>query len=321
MRTLNALGLAVLDGRAPFAPRGARFEVLDERDVRDVLGGLVSVPRRRNTDPLAAWIDALAEVRLTLRDPAEVEASYDGEVEGLPEVFERYRSVLAARHAVDFDEQIVGAIEVLLAEPPVRAAAQRACRLLLVDEFQDLAPAHLLLVRLLASPELAVFGVGDDDQTIYGFSGATPEWLIRYPVALPRRRRPPARGELPLSARRRRRRRARCSPGTTSGSRRTIRAAPGRAMVPDELRVVLTDDTVGATADAVAAALASGADASRHRRAHPGQRHPRRPAGGAAPPRHRRPAGDRRAVARAHRCPLGPGVGPARRRTLPPRGR
>ena len=52
--------------------------------------------------------------------------------------------------------------------------------MLLVDEFQDLTPAHLLLVRLLAGPDGCVFGVGDDDQTIYGFNGADPQWLIEF---------------------------------------------------------------------------------------------------------------------------------------------
>ena len=81
---------------------------------------------------------------------------------------------------VDFDEQILGAIELLLTDPAARLTAQRACRLLLVDEFQDLTPAHLLLVRLLAAPAYEVFGVGDDDQTIYGYNGADPTWLIEY---------------------------------------------------------------------------------------------------------------------------------------------
>ena len=52
--------------------------------------------------------------------------------------------------------------------------------MMLVDEFQDLTPAHLLLVRLLSAPGGAVFGVGDDDQTIYGYNGADPAWLIDF---------------------------------------------------------------------------------------------------------------------------------------------
>ncbi len=84
------------------------------------------------------------------------------------------------RDLVDFDEQIYLAIEVLLAEPETRRHAQLVTRLLMIDEFQDLTPAHLLLIRLLAGPELEVFGVGDDDQTIYGYSGASPDWLIEF---------------------------------------------------------------------------------------------------------------------------------------------
>ena len=57
--------------------------------------------------------------------------------------------------------------------------------MLLVDEFQDLTPAHLLLVRLLAGPDACVFGVGDDDQTIYGFNGADPQWLIDFAQHFP----------------------------------------------------------------------------------------------------------------------------------------
>ena len=56
---------------------------------------------------------------------------------------------------------------------------------MLVDEFQDLTPAHLLLIRLLASPGGAVFGVGDDDQTIYGYNGADPAWLIDFADLFP----------------------------------------------------------------------------------------------------------------------------------------
>ena len=53
-------------------------------------------------------------------------------------------------------------------------------RVLLVDEFQDLTPAHVLMLRLLAAPALDVFGVGDDDQVIYGYAGADPDYLVRF---------------------------------------------------------------------------------------------------------------------------------------------
>ena len=187
VRTLNSLALAVCNGTGPFArpARHGRIEVIDEREVRDLLRGLVGerAPRRRRramTDPLAAWLEALSASRLGLRDPAGVERDYAPDVEGFTEVAPAYAEALEERGVVDFDHQIVRAIDVLLTDPAARAAARRVCGVLLVDEFQDLTPAHLLMIRLLAGPRAETFGVGDDDQTIYGYSGASPRWLIEY---------------------------------------------------------------------------------------------------------------------------------------------
>ena len=187
VRTLNSLALAVCNGTGPFArpARHGRVEVIGEREVRDLLHNLVGerAPRRRRkamTDPLAAWVEALSSSRLGLRDPAEVERDFAPDVDGFADVAPAYAEALEERGAVDFDHQIVRAIDVLLTDPTARAAARRACGVLLVDEFQDLTPAHLLMIRLLASPRAEVFGVGDDDQTIYGYSGASPRWLIEF---------------------------------------------------------------------------------------------------------------------------------------------
>jgi DNA helicase II / ATP-dependent DNA helicase PcrA len=185
VRTLNAIALAIVNGSPPFAPRPLTLRTIDEGEVRRIIASLVSMPRRRNADPIAPWIEALGLVRLGLRSPQEVEALYDGEVDGFAAVYPRYRDELARARCVDFDEQVHLALEVLLTDPTARHAAQRANRLLLVDEFQDLTPAHLLLVRLLAGADGAVFGVGDDDQTIYGYNGADPAWLIDFATLFP----------------------------------------------------------------------------------------------------------------------------------------
>lgn len=179
VRTLNSLGLAILSGSGRFGS-GRSVQTIDEPGVRRILEELVSFPRRANTDPAAAWIEALSSVRLGLKSPERVEAEFQGDVDGLVEVFDKYREALFERGVVDFDEHIYRAIEILLTNPKVREEARLACRVMLVDEFQDLTPAHVLLVRLLSGPAGAVFGVGDDDQTIYGYAGASPGWLIDY---------------------------------------------------------------------------------------------------------------------------------------------
>ncbi|HEX9992391.1 MAG TPA: ATP-dependent DNA helicase UvrD2 [Acidimicrobiales bacterium] len=174
-RTLNSLGLSVVA-----AANGRMPRVMDEREVRDLVASLVPLPRRRvNTDPLGPYVEALSLVRLGLRDPEDVEASRD-DVPGLAAAVEPFRAALAATGAVDFDEQVYGAVAALLGDGELRRRLQGTHRHLLVDEFQDLTPAHVLLLRLLSAPAFDVFGVGDDDQTVYSHAGADPAFLLDY---------------------------------------------------------------------------------------------------------------------------------------------
>ena len=293
IRTLNSLGLSILSGTGAFGGGNRPVRTLDEREVREILDRLVSFRRRANTDPAAAWIEALSAVRLGLHSPAEVEEQFNGELENLGGVFDDYRGELARLEAVDYDEQIYAALELLLSDPAVRKRARQRCRVVLVDEFQDLTPAHLLLIRTLAGPDGYVFGVGDDDQTIYGYADASPDWLIDF------KRFFPSAGEHALEVN------YRCPPGVvraagtllTHNRRRVIktirhRSAPGNgrpgeaeatspgegaqpqapgegaqpqapgeqsAAPPPSLAVKVTDDVVATTVEGVRAHLSSGA--------------------------------------------------------------
>ena len=187
VRTLNSLALAICNGSRPFARpfRHGRVDVIDEMGVRGRLDGLIKRRRRAMTDQLAPWLEALSASRLGLRDPAEVERDFQPDVPEFAAVAPRFVEELSADGLVDFDQQIIRAIEILLTDPAARAAARRVCGVLLVDEFQDLTSAHLLMIRLLAGPRADVFAVGDDDQTIYGYAGASPQWLIDFDKYFP----------------------------------------------------------------------------------------------------------------------------------------
>jgi len=257
-RTLNALALAIVTGAPPFAPTERTWRTIDERDVRRVLERFVQSPRRRNVDPLAPWLDALSAARLGLRHPDEVEAAYGGDVDGFAQVLPRYEEALDTAGQLDFDGQIVTAIRLLLADPATRAAAQRACRILLVDEFQDLTPAHILLVRLLAGPGTEIFGVGDDDQTIYGYNGADPSWLVDFERLVP------GAADHPLEVN------YRCPADVVAAADRLLRR--NRRRVPKTIRAAKADrsgmeavavaDPLAATIAAVRAALDAGAPAA-----------------------------------------------------------
>ncbi len=175
IRTLNSLGLWVcseLGGEGP-------LDVLDELHARGLVQEVFPVRRQANADTVAPYLDALSAVRLGLASPEQVERRFP-DASGLAEGFEAYREELRRRRLVDFDEQIYRAIEILLRDPEARSRAQRSCRRMLVDEFQDLTPAHLLLIRLLCAPGYDCFGVGDDDQVIYGYAGADPRFLVDF---------------------------------------------------------------------------------------------------------------------------------------------
>ena len=169
VRTVHALCLAICTAAAGAPPR-----ILTEHEALRLTAHLLG---RTRSSP--AHLAALSEVRLALRDPQEVEARR-GDVPGLTDLVPRYRRWLAAHGCLDFDEQVHRAVELLLTDPILRAQVRRTCVHLLVDEAQDLTPAFVLLVRLLAGPAQQVFAVGDDDQTIYGYAGASPRVLVDF---------------------------------------------------------------------------------------------------------------------------------------------
>ncbi|MFN0027046.1 MAG: ATP-dependent helicase [Acidimicrobiales bacterium] len=252
IRTLNSLALAIVNGSGPFLarPDGRSLATIDEFETRRILEKLVRYPRRAGTDPAAVWLEALAAVRLALRDPAHVEADFGGDIDGFAQVLPRYREELARRAVVDYDEQITAAIERLLREPEARRVARQACRLLLVDEFQDLAPAHLLLIRLLSAPTFDCFGVGDDDQTIYGYVGASPDWLVNFDRWFP------GAADHPLQIN------YRCPPAVVRAAAnlltrnrhrvpKEIHPDPGRADGADELRLQPVHDVAATTCEQV----------------------------------------------------------------------
>jgi DNA helicase II / ATP-dependent DNA helicase PcrA len=80
-----------------------------------------------------------------------------------------FAGMLAARGALDFDDLVVRAVDLLEQDEALRTRWQARFSHMAVDEFQDVDAAQLRLVRILAEPEQNLFVVGDDDQTIYAW--------------------------------------------------------------------------------------------------------------------------------------------------------
>ncbi|MGB0034429.1 MAG: UvrD-helicase domain-containing protein [Candidatus Acidiferrales bacterium] len=100
-------------------------------------------------------------------------------------VFQTYDEILRKASALDFDDLLLRAVELLKGHPDVRESWNARFQYLMVDEFQDTNAAQEELVRLLAGSRKNVCVVGDEDQSIYGWRGALAGSLKRFIEAFP----------------------------------------------------------------------------------------------------------------------------------------
>ena len=96
-----------------------------------------------------------------------------GRCEEIAHVFANVDKLLSAKNLGTFGHMISRTVRLLSSDPAILAEEQQRARFILIDEFQDSNVAQIRLARLLAGPEQNVFAVGDPDQAIYRFRGAT----------------------------------------------------------------------------------------------------------------------------------------------------
>lgn len=96
------------------------------------------------------------------------------------EIYVKYSELLQKSNAVDFDDIIMKTVFLLQGDAEVRQKYANLYRYISVDEFQDTNEAQLALVLLLSSAHRNIMVVGDDDQSIYRFRGATIENILGF---------------------------------------------------------------------------------------------------------------------------------------------
>jgi DNA helicase-2/ATP-dependent DNA helicase PcrA len=103
----------------------------------------------------------------------------------LAETYARYQALMAEAGNVDFGDQIVLSLKLFRTRPHVLQRYQRRFKYLLVDEFQDTNYAQFELVKLLAASHRNVTVVGDDDQAIFRFRGASMSNILDFDRTYP----------------------------------------------------------------------------------------------------------------------------------------
>jgi len=86
---------------------------------------------------------------------------------------------------IDFDDMLTECYEVLSQDEKTGKMWQDRFDYILVDEFQDVNRAQYACLQMLAAPKNNLFVVGDDDQSIYGFRGASPSFMLDFPKDFP----------------------------------------------------------------------------------------------------------------------------------------
>lgn len=98
----------------------------------------------------------------------------------IADCYELYQKELLKSDAMDFDDIIFNTVKLLEENDDVRELYQKQFKYVMVDEYQDTSHAQYILVSLLAGGYKNICVVGDDDQSIYRFRGATIENILSF---------------------------------------------------------------------------------------------------------------------------------------------
>jgi DNA helicase-2/ATP-dependent DNA helicase PcrA len=147
------------------------YDAADQRRlIKQCLDELDIDPKRFTPRAMQAQISDAKNRLRSAEDYRQLVGSYFEQT--VADVYEEYERQLHRRNAMDFDDLLVRAVNVLELFQEVRDRYQAAFRFILVDEYQDTNHAQYRLLQLLAGEHRNLMVVGDDDQSIYGFRGA-----------------------------------------------------------------------------------------------------------------------------------------------------
>ncbi|MFL6624339.1 MAG: UvrD-helicase domain-containing protein [Sulfurifustis sp.] len=175
--TFHALGVKILRAEAAQLGLKPRFSILDADDGFAILASIVgSVDKqtvRRAQWRISAWKNALVDAAT-----AEAQAEDDAE-RAAARAYRDYDLTLRAYQAVDFDDLILLPVRLFGENAAALARWRDTLRYFLVDEYQDTNGAQYQLLRQLCGDAGRFTAVGDDDQAIYAWRGASVENLAR----------------------------------------------------------------------------------------------------------------------------------------------
>jgi ATP-dependent DNA helicase Rep len=181
--TFHSLGVRLLRADGERLALKPNFSIMDSDDVLGILreaGATTDAKLARHWQwTISLWknqgLDSEGAARAATSDDERVAAR----------IMQRYEERLAAFQAVDFDDLLGLPLKLLQRDAEVRAKWQDSFRHILIDEYQDTNAVQYDLLKALVGERGVFTAVGDDDQSIYGWRGATIDNLKRLPQDYP----------------------------------------------------------------------------------------------------------------------------------------
>jgi len=181
--TFHALGVRMLRQQGSYVGLKEQFSILDSDDVSRILkdcGGSTDLATAKQWQwTISAWKNAGLNAAQALAGAADEDQRVAATIMG------RYEERLAAYQSVDFDDLISLPLKLLKEHEVVRQHWQQQLGHVLVDEYQDTNATQYDLLKLLVGDGARLTAVGDDDQSIYGWRGATLDNLKKLPLDFP----------------------------------------------------------------------------------------------------------------------------------------
>ena len=168
------------------------FTIYDSQDSERVMKDVIrDMQLDEKSFPPRMLLNLISRAKDQMQSPEEfaktAAVSGDYRMERAATAYELYETRLQEANALDFDDIILRTVELLQQFEDVRSYYQRKFRYVLIDEYQDTNHLQYLLASLLAGGYENICVVGDDDQSIYRFRGATIENILsfeeQYPAA------------------------------------------------------------------------------------------------------------------------------------------
>ncbi|MGB5108360.1 MAG: UvrD-helicase domain-containing protein [Formosimonas sp.] len=182
--TFHSFGVRFLRDEAKHLNLKEKFSILDQDDCFSILQELCATTDKALIKTMQSTISLWKNGRVS-PEQALSEAKDEQELQ-FARVYANYNATIAAYQAVDFDDLIRLPVELLESNEEVRNRWQAKLRYILVDEYQDTNAVQYQLLRLLTGVRAMFTAVGDDDQAIYAWRGATLDNLKLLQTDFPR---------------------------------------------------------------------------------------------------------------------------------------